>query len=336
MQGETFYQMAIVTSFIEPTVLFKSSISSPDEDVGTHTSLAINNKKIVIEVSSCSKSPYKSYKVSKQREGSLQWLSGAKGTRYGTGKAPKIALNDHGFVVEVDEESDDKISCRVGQLHESNMIIWTESSSFTKGTNPSITISFKTVIVAFKRGEDAFYRIGTLNQHERSINWSNKEHRFISGILDLAITSNQDDLVVVLYSKQMVTSALSPIYATVGTLNKIEKKILFSQQTRASPQSLSNGSYPSVALSQDNSVIMVSTQRKTAIQQKIKYRLGSVKTLAKTNDFDIAWSAQEGTIEFEGIKAAVAMNDKNSILISHSRDGESVCHIGKIYRETTI
>lgn len=321
---------------LEPTVLFKSSITCPDEDIGTHTSIGINNKRIVVEVSSCSKSPYKSYKVSKQREGSLQWLSGAKGTRYGTGKAPKIALNDEGFVVEVDEETDGQISCRVGQIHESNMIIWTESSNFTNGSNPSITLSYKTVIVAFKRAEDAFYRIGMLNTHERSVVWSNKEHRFISGILDLAIASNQDDLVVTIYSKQMVTSALSPLYATVGTLNKVEKKILFSQQVRASPQSLSNGSYPSVALSRENDVIMVSTQRKTAIKQKVKYRLGSVKMSAKTNDFDIVWSGQEGTIDFEGKKASVAMNDKNSILISHSKDGECFCHIGKIYRETTI
>ncbi len=320
----------------EPVVVLKSPIACPDEDVGTHTSIGINNKKMVVEVSSCSKSTYKSYKVSKQREGSLQWLSGAKGTRYGTGKAPKIALNDQGFVVEVDEELDGQISCRVGQIHESNMIMWTESSNFTNGSNPSITLSYKTVIVAFKRGEDAFYRIGTLNAFERAVVWSNKEHRFISGILDLAIASNQDDLVVTIYSKQMVTSALSPLYATVGTLNKVEKKILFSQQVRASPQSLSNGFYPSVALSRENDVIMVSTQQKNAIQQRVKYRLGSVKMSAKTNDFDITWSGQEGTFDVEGKKASVTMNDKNCILISHSKDGESYCHVGKIYRETSV
>lgn len=289
-----------------------------------------------MEVSSCSKSSYKSYKVSKQREGSLQWLSGAKGTRYGTGKVPKVALNDKGFVVEVDEEPNGQISCRVGELHESHMIIWTESSNFTNGSSPCITINYKTVIVAFKRAEDAFYRIGTLNTFDRNIVWSNKEHRFISGIVDLAITSNQDDLVVALYSKQMVTSALSHIYATVGTLNKVEKKILFSQEVRASSQSLSNGNYPSVAMSRQNDVIMVSTKKKIAMQSKVKYRLGSVKVIPRTNNFDIVWSELEGTIDFEGKRASVAMNDKNSILITHSKEGECSCHIGKIYRETTI
>lgn len=289
----------------------------------------------MVEVSSCSKSTYKSYKVSKQREGSLQWLSGAKGTRYGTGKCPKIALNDQGFVVEADEETEGKLFCRVGQLHTTNMIIWTESTEFTSGSNPCITMSHKTVVVAFKRANDAFYRIGTLNTTDRSIIWSNKEHRFISGILDLAIASNPNDLIVAIYSKQMVTSALSPIYSTVGTLNKIEKKIAFSQQVRASPQSVANGTYPSVALNSENEVIMACTQHKTAFQRRINYRLGSLKTTAKMNDFEVTWS-EEGTIEFKGKKATVTMNDKNCVLISHSKDGESFVHIGKIYRETTI
>ena len=317
-------------------VVFKSSISCPDEDIGTHTSIGINNKRIIVEVSSCSRSAYKSYKVSKQREGSLQWLSGAKGTRYGTGRAPRIALNDEGFVVEVDEEIDGKLFYRVGQIHESHMIIWTEGSNFTSGSSPSITMSYKTVIVAFKRGEDAFYRVGTLNTSDRAIVWSNREHRFISGIIDVAIATNQDELVVAIYSKQMVTSALSPIYATVGTLNKVEKKILFSQQVRASSQSLSNGTFPSVALSRENDVIMVSTQQRNALQRRVQYRLGSLKTSMRTNDFGIVWSEQEGAFELEGLKASVAMNDKNCILISHSKDGECFCHIGKIYRETTI
>ncbi len=99
--------------------------------MGTHTSIAINNKNLIVEVNTCSKSTYKSYKVSKQQGGSLQWLSGAKGARYGMGKAPKIALNDKGFVVEVDEEMNGYISYRVGLVHSSHMIIWTESSIFT-------------------------------------------------------------------------------------------------------------------------------------------------------------------------------------------------------------
>ena len=48
------------------------------------------------------------------------------------------------------------------------------------------------------------------------------------------------------------------------------------------------------------------------------------------------WSEEEGAFDLMGVKASVSMNDKGSVLISHSTDGESFCHIGKLYCETTI
>ena len=72
-------------------------------------------------------------------------------------KAPKIALTNKGYVVEVDEESDGVISCRVGMVHVSNVMLWTESIKLTSGSKPSLCLCYKTVVFAFQRGSEAFY-----------------------------------------------------------------------------------------------------------------------------------------------------------------------------------
>ena len=307
-----------------------------DEDMGPHTSISINNKKVVVEVSSCSNSSYKAYKVGRIRGDLLQWQSGLKGVRYGSGKAPRIALNDEGYIVEVDEEMDGKISCRVGIVHASNMMIWTEGVVFTSGYNPSIAVRHRTVIAAFKRDDNAFYRIGNVDTMDRSIVWSTQEHRFINGASDLSIASNYDGTVVVVYTKQMVTSAISPLYVMVGELDGKSKKIFFSS-IMSSSQNLTVGTCPSVAVSRGNNVTLVSIQHKTGIQRKIKYKLGLVKKGPKaSNARDVVWSKEDGVLEFPSTSASVAMNDKGTVLVSHSLKEECFCHIGRVFHETTI
>lgn len=303
--------------------------------MGLHTSISINNKKKVVEVSISTSSNFKAYKVGTQRMGSVIWLSGIKGIRYGTGKAPKIALNDEGYVVEVDEEKDDDISCRVGIVHSSNVMLWTESSKFATGSNPTIALCYKTAIAAYRKGEDGYYRIGTLDVVQKSIYWSPQEHRFISGISDLAIACNTDSTVVIVYTKQTITSALSQLYVTVGTLNKSDYKVSFSS-VRTLSQSISSGTSPSIALSRGNYIVVISIRHKTGIQRKVKYKLGLVKKMAKTNAFDVKWSGDEEMFDISGKKASIAINDRATVLVSHSKKGESYCHVGKIFHETTV
>lgn len=319
--------------FTEPIVLFNGTMTCKDEDMGPHTSISINNKKVVVEVSNCSNSSYKAYKVGRIRGDLLQWRSGLKGVRYGMGKAPRIALNDEGYVVEVDEETDGKISSRVGIVHASNMMLWTEGVVFTSGSNPSIALRHRTAIVAFKRDNNAFYRIGTVDTADRSIVWSTQEHRFISGASDLSIASNYDGTIVAIYTKQMVTSAISPLYVMVGELNGSSKKIFFSS-IMSSSQNLTVGTCPSVAVSRGNNVTLVSVQ--TGIQRKIKYKLGLVKKGATSNARDVVWSTEDGVLEFPSKSASVAMNDKGTVLVSHSLNEECLCHIGRVFHETTI
>jgi hypothetical protein len=308
-------------------------MSCKDEDAGPHTSISINNSRVVVEVSNCASSSFKAYKVGKIKGDMLQWKSGVKGVRYGIGKAPQIALSEDGYVVEVDEEADVRLSCRVGMVHSSNVMLWTEASVFTNGSNPTVAFSHRTVVTAFKRNDDAFYRIGTLDTDKRCIEWSTQEHRFLNGVSELSIASNRNGTILAVYSKQMVTSAISTIYATIGILSHKEKRILFSGKIAS--QSLSAGTFPSAAMNRGN-VLMLSVQSK-GIQRKIKYKLGMIKKSGATNSCDVSWSNADEAIDFAGTRASVALNEKGTVLVSHTKKGgDCFCHIGKVHHETTI
>ena len=82
------------------TLGLRECMSYEDEDIGGYTHLTSNNIKQVVEVSNSlatpTTTPYKSYKIGRYRRGTLEWVSGMKGIRYGIGRYPKVALNDEG------------------------------------------------------------------------------------------------------------------------------------------------------------------------------------------------------------------------------------------------
>jgi len=253
-----------VISFTEAVILLKTTTTCRDEEIGTHTSICINNKAVVVEVGNSASSNFKAYKVGKCRFGSVIWQNSKKGVRYGIGTKPKIAINDENFVVEVDEETAGNISCRVGVVHSSDVMIWMERLLLTTGSNPSIALCSRTVITTFTRDNEAFYRVGTLDVVDRSISWATQEHKFVSGVSNVSLACNQKEVVVCIYTKQMVTSALSPLYATAGVLNKNDMKIVFSS-IKSSSLSFGYGSCPSVALSDSNKILATFIQQNTCM-----------------------------------------------------------------------
>lgn len=314
-------------------------MSYKDEDIGSHTHLSINNIRQVVEVSNSSNldAPYKSYKVGRYRRGILEWVSGMKGIRYGMGKCPKIALNDEGYVVEVDEEVAGTISSRVGIVHPSNVMLWTEASTRTiAGSKPSIAIHQKAVVMAFVRNGDAYYCVGTLDTGDRSIRWCAEEHRFITrGVADLSIALSCQHQVAVVHTKSTLSYAVSPLYFIMGTLSHSNRTISFSAEKASSQNFAASGSCPSVGLKSDNSILVVYSQ-KSMVPKKIKYSIGLVEKMAKTNGYKVKWAVGEGTFGFVGERAAVAVNDKGVVIVSHAQNKKYSCHIGKLYHETVI
>ena len=264
----------------------------------------------------------------------MAWLSGVRGIRYGIGKAPKIALSGK-YVVEVDEESEE-ISYRVGVVHTAtNMMLWTESSVFSTGYQPSVAICHKTVVVGFTRHNNALYRVGTLDIQNRSVSWSTQEHRFYSGISEFTISSNSDCTVAAVYTKPSISFVISPLYASIGVLDKSQEKIFFSSAKTLS-QSFSAGISPSVGLNRNNDIIIVSTYQKSLFQKNVRCVQGLITKESRYNNYKVKWSVDEDVLDVISEKASVAVNDKGTVLISYANSGRYYCLVGKMFHETTV
>ncbi len=314
-------------------LMLRSKIDHEDEDIGTHTSIAINNQKAVIEVSMSSSSSYKSYRVGKYKKGQLEWLNGPAGNRYGLGKSPRIALNNKGYVVEVDEEIHGNITYRVGLAHYRNSVLWGESCVFTTGTYPSVALCRKTVIAMYMRSGGAFYQIGNLDVNSRMIRWSEQEHKFIDRVCDLDVAVNHNGIIAAVYTKPLVTSMISPLYAMIGELDRSQESITFSN-ARTLSENFSMGNFPSVALNRNNDVVVFSTHQKSVIQKNVEYKLGLIKKELKSDNYFIKWSSDTGTLDGGGDQASVAISDKGVVLISQVSRGKYSCHVGKLSYET--
>ena len=310
-----------------------------DDDIGSHTHLSINNIRQVVEVSNTSDPdmPYKFYKVSRYRKGELEWVSGMKGIRYGIGKYPKVALNDEGYVVEVDKELTGYISSRVGIFHPENVMLWTEAAE-TKiaGSQPCIAICQKAVVVTFMRSNNAYYCVGTLDTGDKSVQWSKEEHKFITGgVTDLCIAISSQGQVAVVYTKSSLSAAASPLYLIIGTLNYSDQRISFSVEMTSSQCFAEAGTFPSISL-RDNSILVVYTQRKSMAPKKIKYRIGLMEKTSKIHGYEVRWTVGKDTFDFAGDRAAMSMNNNGVVIISHAQNKTYSCHIGRLYHETVI
>lgn len=331
-------QLLVVPLSPDPAMLqLRGSMSYKDDNIGSHTHLSVNNIRQVVEVSNTANldTSYKSYKVGRYRRGILEWVSGTKGIRYGIGKFPKVALNDEGYVVEVDEEATGFISSRVGIVHPSNVMLWTEASTTSfAGSQPCVAICRKAVVITFIRNSDGYYCVGTLDTGDRYIQWSKEEHRFITGgITDMCIAINPQDQVAVVYTKSTLSAAVSPLYLIMGTVSHANQRISFSVE-KASSQSFAAGIFPSIGL-RDNSILVVYAQKNSVALKKIKYSIGLAEK-GTTNSHNVKWAADNNTFDFSGERAAVAVNDKGVVIISHAQNRHYSCHIGRLYHETVI
>ncbi len=242
------------------------------------------------------------------------------------------------YVIEVDQEDDGKISFRVGIIHHSNVMLWTEAMATNiTGSEPCIAVCNKTVVMAFLRDSDAYYSTGTLDTGSRTVKWHSAERKFLTGStkgLSLAINSNLE--VGIAYSKSSMSALVNPLYIIVGKLTN--EKITFSSD-RGSSQSLAPiGWYPSLAIKSDGSAIVIFSQHKTVPYKRIKYSIGKVERSNKGSGFKVRWGANPGEdcFEFVGERAAMATNEKGMVVISHAHNQKYTCHIGKLFQETVI
>ena len=318
----------------------RKNTSCVDSNIGSHTHLCVNNVRQVIEVSNTpniSGPRYKCYKIGYYWKGVLEWVSGVKGIQYGLGKFPKVALNDDGYVVEVDEGESGFIFSRVGKIHRSNVIMWTVAlTTGITGSQPCIAICQRTVVITFIRNGNANYCVGTLHAEDKKIQWSNEEHRFITGgVTDLCVALKSPNQVAVVYARSTLTTTVTPLYFITGILNHAEQRIFFSIKKESSQSFAAAGTCPSIGL-KGNSVLVVYTQKRSVTPKKIKYSIGQLYKTSETHSYDVRWAVGKDTFDFTGERVAMAVNDKGVVIISHAQNRNYTCHIGKLYHETVI
>ena len=108
-------------------------------------------------------------------------------------------------------------------------MLWTEATPMCfAGSQPCVAVCWKTIVVSYLTGGDAYYTIGELDTGQRTIHWTTGgEWKFLTGGvkgLTLAISSNLE--VGVVYSKSSVSSMVNPLYFIMGKLTK-EKNHFF-------------------------------------------------------------------------------------------------------------
>ena len=217
-------------------------------------------------------------------------------------------------------------------------MLWTEATPMSfSGSQPHVAVCWKTIVVSYLRGGDAYYTIGELDTGQRTIHWTTGgERKFLTGGvkgLTLAISSNLE--VGVVYSKSSVSSMVNPLYFIVGKLTK--EKITFSSDRGSTQSFATTGWYPSLGMKSNGSVFVVYSQHKSVPFKKIKYCIGKLEKTAKGSGFKVKWgTSPEDCFDFASERASMAVNEKGMVIISHTQDRKYTCHIGKLYQETII
>ena len=240
-------------------------------------------------------------------------------------------------MVEVDEEDDGKISFRVGIIHPSNVMLWTEATpTGLSGSQPCVVVFQRTVVMAYTRKDDAYYASGMLNTGQRTVQWATVEHKFLLGnIRDLAIAINSNLEVGVVYAKSSMSSRVNPLYFIAGKLKG--NKITFSSNATSSQNFAPTGWFPSMGMKPDGSILVVYSQYKSVPYKKIKFRIGKVEKTSKGSGLKVKWDVNpEDCFEFTGKQAAMVMNDKGSVVISYALNHRYSCHTGKLFQETSL
>jgi len=240
-------------------------------------------------------------------------------------------------VVEVDLEDDGTISYRVGIIHPSNVMLWTEATpTGFSGSQPSVVVLQRTVVMAYTKKGDAYYALGTLDTGSRIVEWASVENKFLTGsIRELALAINTNYEVGVVYAKSSMSSGVNPLYFITGKLKS--NKITFSSNVNSSQSFAPAGWYPSLGVKSDGSILVVYSQYKSVPYKKIKFRIGKLEKMRKGLGYKAKWDTNpEDCFEFTGKQAAMVLNDKGSVVISYALEHKYSCYTGKLFKETVL
>ena len=180
-------------------------------------------------------------------------ISWGNGHDYDNGKEPSIAFADNGIVVEVHRcESTYTLCYHVGEIQKTGdndvgEIAWGPSYKYDSATcnSPAVAVDGTTVVSVHSQSDRLYYRVGTLNAENKTIDWSDS-HPYDTGVSpDVAI---QGDTVVEVHQSENYNT----LWYHVGKMNGTVIDWSDSRQ-------YDTGTHPSVGLLEDGTVVETHT-----------------------------------------------------------------------------
>lgn len=146
-----------------------------------------------------------------------------KGHDYDDGKEPSVSFADNGIVVEVHRsESTYALWYHVGEIQKTDNsdvgeIVWGESHKYDDDecNSPAVAVYGATVVSVHSHSDRLYYRVGTVNAEDKTIDWSDS-YKYDNGILpDIAI---QGDTVVEVHQSENYNT----LWYRVGEINGLD------------------------------------------------------------------------------------------------------------------
>ena len=241
----------------------------------------------------------------------------------GSGKFPKVAINDDNLVVEVHEAVFTRdIYFNFGVLDDQR-VEWQNKISATylaPGRFPNVAVRGRRVIVTHDRARflyQSYYRIGTINERGTTIGWSNQMPLFPqSGISETSVSLNDEFAVA-------VGHGWSRILCIVGRIQDNGADIEWTNEIEFD----CNGYWPSVCLDNADRTIMV-------WQSLFGRRLGYAEGTIVQDDQQLMINWEERRNYDYGCNPTVTLAPHNGQVVEEHETnfGRSLhIHVGKLH-----
>lgn len=225
------------------------------------------------------------------------------------GSDPQVALNNNRIMVVAFTSSalfrENTIKCVVGCFkHKERPANWEPPKEACRGDNPSIAISGDTVILVYcSKSSDVMYNLGQIDSSSMAITWT-AQGSLVSYASYPSVAMNNRAFVV-LY-KDTSGSRLKTVVGEVKANAVMHGEVQDDSERKPDPKDHFEGSYPSIAMFNDHSIIAIH-QRGEAAFRKLFARSGTVNTIKKS----IEWNEARSGCFVPGALSSVTAMDNN-------------------------
>jgi len=290
-----------------PTVDFGFGLQ---HDVGSSSSIGINNSGRILEVHQAQSTGSLWWKVGTAFRSGINWSGPAR--QYDSGKTPRCAVNNKDVAVEVHHTSgtDNSLWYHVGRVDAAS-VSWGSAIQYDTGAIPAVGLNDSGTVVEVHQsqsGNGLWYHVGTINGS--AISWG-PSLSYDNGTAP-SVAVNNSATVVEVHQAQFG----SGLWYHVGTIS--------GNTINWGPSiSYDSGSGPSVALTDSGLVIETHASGSGSLWQHTGVINGTTINWIGTSSFydngNSASTASNGTLDVEAsVKSGNTLNASTSLVIDRS------------------